>query len=108
MLYEFVKIALDVLFLGFLVVGLILCRIQSFKAGFYFFLILILHKIASFFYSRLMLNNIEIFRTPPLGLTPGEFVELLFIILRMIELIAFGILTIGLLTIRKQKSVSQN
>lgn len=96
--------SLSVLFLVLLIFGLVQCRKHSFVSGFYFFLILIIGKIYSYLIPPILNKYIESFHlngtSPPMGMTIGEMVSLIFIISRSLEtiimIIAFSFLIIGL------------
>ncbi|MFC5464422.1 hypothetical protein [Lederbergia graminis] len=107
MLYGLVSILLTVLLFAFLISGLVLSRKHSFTAGVYFFLILIVHKISSYFYSLLIRNYIntltESGKEPPMGMSIGELVSWFSLIPTSVYIIAFGVLIIGLYNMRKSK-----
>lgn len=89
-----------VLFYGCLLLGLVLCRKYGFKAGFYFFLIQIAHKISIYFLgpylNSFILTYVENSRSLPMGVTLGEAAAGLKLIDIAIEIVAFGILIAGL------------
>lgn len=111
MFYVLVNILLTVLLFTFLISGLVLCRKHSFTAGVYFFLILIVHKISSYFYSPLIRNYIDTLtesgKEAPMGMTLGELVSWFSLIPTSVYLIAFGVLVIGLYNMRKSKIAIQ-
>jgi len=80
---------------------------HSFKAGFYFFLIMIVHRILSYYYDPLLGRYLDSLSEnnsqPPFGMTVGEFLVLLSSIPRFIEVIAWGILVYGLIRMRKSQ-----
>lgn len=89
-----------IIFLFLLFFGLFQCRKNSFSAGFYFFLILIVTQILTFVIQPLIgfyVNNRD---DVPFGITMGEFTALILGVSYMIEtilkMIAFTILIIGL------------
>lgn len=112
MLLALVLILLDVLFLAVLFLGFVQCRKHSFKAGFYFFLILIVHKISAYLYAPLLNTYtnalIKSNSRPPMGMTIGKFVSWLSLLPTIINLIAFGILVVGLYKMWRSKTVPQN
>lgn len=107
MLLIIVSMLLTVLFLAFLFLGLVLCRKNSFKEGFYFFLILIVHKISTYFYIPLLNTFTDSIVTGryslPMGMTIGEFVSWWTLFPIIINLFAFGILIFGLYKLWRNK-----
>ena len=94
------EIIISIFLLVLLVIGLWYSKMHSFKAGVYFFLLLIIHEIYSFISPPLIQNYIENLITennePLLGNTIGEFTALLSLIPQMILLAAFLCLIVGL------------
>ena len=102
------SILLPTFFLTLLIFGLIQCRKHSFTAGFYFFLILIFHQISSYIYAPFINKYIDFSianGSSPMGLTLGEFVALSALLPRIIEVIAFSILVVGLYRMWKSKTI---
>jgi len=112
MLINVVYILLTVLFIAFLILGLVQCRKHSFTAGFYFFLILIVNKIAPYLYNpyfhKYMDSLAENINQPPMGMSLGELLVWFSIIPIIIDLIAFGILVIGLYNMWRSKIAAQS
>ena len=104
-----VIILLTVFLLGLFVIGLIQCRKYSFKAGFYFFAILLVHTILSFIYPPFIRRYIDSYfegnNSPPMGMTIGELVGWFCMIPRIIEAVAFSILVVGLYRMWKSKTI---
>lgn len=99
----------SIFFIFLLIFGLLQCRKNNFITGFYFFLIILILKIydfiAPFTISRLI-NSYDANRTTlPLGMTFGEMIALLNIIPRIIEVIAFIFLVVGLYRVWKTKTL---
>lgn len=107
MLLIIVSMLITVLYLAFLIFGLVLCRKNSFKEGFYFFLILIVHKIASYLYIPLLNKLTDSLATRnkplPMNMTIGEVVGWWTLFPIMIDLVAFGILAFGLYKMWRNK-----
>jgi hypothetical protein len=108
-LLGFFAILVSIFFLFVLIFGLIQCRKNHFIAGFYFFLIILMLKIydfiAPFTISRLI-DSYNVNRTTlPLGMTFGEMITLLNFIPRIIEVIAFTFLVVGLYRMWKSKTL---
>ncbi|OME77184.1 hypothetical protein BK120_27030 [Paenibacillus sp. FSL A5-0031] len=99
----------SIFFLFLLIFGLIQCKKNHFIAGFYFFLIILLLKIYDFiapFTIGRLINSYDANRTTlPLGMTFGEMITLLNIIPRIIEVIAFIFLVVGLYRVWKTKTL---
>jgi len=108
-LFSIMSITLDVLFFALLIFGLIQCRKHSFTAGFYFFLILIVHQISQYIYSPFInkyIDSLLVGNTPPpMGLTIGELAAWFTLLPRIIEVIAFSFLVIGLYRMWKSKTI---
>jgi len=108
-LLSIVNILLAVIISVLFIFGLIQCRKHSFTAGFYFFLILIVHMISSYIYPFYTSSYIDSFIggniSPPMGLTIGELVAWFSIIPRIIEVIAFSFLVVGLYRMWKSKPI---
>lgn len=106
-MFTLVSILVAVILLGLFILGLIQCRKHSFTAGYYFFLILLVHTISSYIYPLFISSYIDSFAegstAPPMGITVGELVAWFSIIPRIIEIIAFSILVIGLYRMWKSK-----
>ena len=95
--------SLFVIYLAFLIFGLILCRKHSFTAGFYFFLIIIIHQLLPYIYYPFVNNYIDSFSR---GNTPiGEIVASFSIFPRILEVIAFSFLVVGLYRMWKSKTI---
>jgi len=112
MLLNVVYILLTVLFFAFLILGLVQCRKHSFTAGFYFFLILIVNKIAPYFYNSYIHNYVisltDNNNRPPMGMSLGDVLAWFSFIPIIIDLIAFGILVIGLYNMWRSKIAAVN
>ncbi len=108
MVFNFVSLAVNVIFFAILFIGLLQCRKHAFRAGFYFFLILIVHKISSYFYlpylHKYMDSLVESNTPPPMGMTYGEFVSWFSFIPAIIDLLAFGILVTGIYKLWRSKA----
>lgn len=89
-------------------IRLIQCRKHSFTAGFYFFLLWIFYQIYSFiapiYISRFIDSHLRE-NNPLWGLTLGDLMVLISFIPRIIELVAFGILVLGLYRMWNTKTV---
>jgi len=106
-LLSIVSILLTVILSGLFILGLILCRKHSFTAGFYFFLILLVHLILTYIYPHFIRRYIDsIAGTPPMGMTIGEFIAWMSMIPRIIEAIAFIVLVVGLYRMWKSKALN--
>ncbi|WP_188995681.1 hypothetical protein [Paenibacillus nasutitermitis] len=103
------SISLTVIYLALFLFGLIQCRKYSFIAGFYFFLILIVHQISPYVYSPFIRNYmdslIESNTPPPFGMTLGELVAGFSLLPRIIEIIAFSFLIVGLYRMWKSNTL---
>ena len=103
-----VSVSLAVIISGLFIFGLIQCRKHSFTAGSYFFLILLVHMILSYIYPLFIRRYIDSFvggnTSPPMGMTIGELVAWFSIIPRIIEVIAFSFLVVGLYRMWKSKT----
>jgi len=112
MLLNVIYVAITVLLLAFLLLGLVQCRKHSFTAGFYFFLIIIVNKIAPYLYNpyvhKYMDSLIENNNQPPMGMSLGEVLAWFSFIPIIVDLIAFGILVIGLYNMWRSKIAAQN
>jgi hypothetical protein len=108
-LLGFFVILFLIVFLFVLIFGLRQCRKNHFIAGFYFFLIILILKIydfiAPFTIMRLIDSYVVNRTTIPLGMTFGEMITLLNFIPRIIEVIAFIILVVGLYRIWKSNTL---
>ncbi len=105
----FLAIFVSIFILCLIVFGLILCRKNHFKEGFYFFLMIFFLKIydfiAPFTISR-FIDSYNVNRTSlPLRMTFGEMIALLSFIPRAIEIIAFIFLVVGLYRIWKSNTL---
>ncbi|MCT8140255.1 hypothetical protein H1D32_22670 [Anaerobacillus sp. CMMVII] len=83
-------------FLRLLVFGLIQSKKSSFLAGFYSFLILLFLQLYSFIFPHTIKPLIDNMSEPPFGKSISEFVAILNLIPKTVNLIAFSILIIGL------------
>jgi len=102
-------ISLTVIFSALLIFGLIQCRKHSFTAGYYFFLILISHQILPYIYNPFISKYIDYSITSgntPMGLTIGELVAWFSLLPRIIEVIAFSFLVVGLYRMWKSKTIT--
>lgn len=108
-LFNVISILLTILFLALFMFGLIQCRKHSFTAGFYFFLILIVSHISPLIFSPIMGKYIDSLAernaSSPMGMTIGELVTWINLIPRIIEVIAFCILVVGLYRMWKSKTI---
>ncbi|OMF37557.1 hypothetical protein BK133_05770 [Paenibacillus sp. FSL H8-0548] len=101
-------ISLTAIFLALFIFGLIQCRKHSFTAGFYFFLLLIVHQILPYIYSPFIHRYIDYSSTSgntPMGMTIGELVAWFTLLPRIIEVIAFSFLVVGLYRMWKSKTI---
>ncbi|MEC5424744.1 hypothetical protein QGM71_14755 [Virgibacillus sp. C22-A2] len=103
-------VIIPILFLVLLIIGLWYCKVHSFKAGVYFFLLLIIHKIYLFVSPPLVRRYIDTLvsenKALMLEMTFGELVALLSLIPKTIELVAFIFLIVGLYRLWSSKKVS--
>lgn len=91
---HFFSLTLAVIYGAIMIFGLVQCRKHSFKGGFYFFLFLIIEKIFSYVLSNYVVSiNYD---NRPFGMTIGELVASVSLLLRLMEIIAFGFLATGL------------
>lgn len=94
-----------------LVIGLIYSKINSFKPGFYFFLLLIIHEVYSSvspFFTRNYIDNIaEGHKEPFMGMTIGEFFVFLSLIPEVLLFTAFLFLITGIRSFRNTKYAFQ-
>jgi ABC-type uncharacterized transport system permease subunit len=108
-LISIMSILLTVIFSALFIFGLIQCRKHSFTAGVYFFLILIVHKISPYFYSPFISKYIDSLTgsntPPPMGMTFGELVAWFTLLPRILEVVAFSFLVVGLYRMWKSKTV---
>ncbi len=106
-LLKFMIICLAVIFLALLIFGLIQCRKHSFIAGFYCFLILIVLQILPYIYSPFIHKYIDSLDggNTPMGMTIGELVAWTSLLPRIIEIIAFSFLVVGLYRMWKSKTI---
>ncbi|GEN45413.1 hypothetical protein [Alkalibacillus haloalkaliphilus] len=105
MLLEFVNVLILVATVVLLIVGLIISRKLSFTGGFYFFLLLLISEL----YQITFATSITIMRYfqehgPPMGMTMGEYVMWTSYIPRVLELIAFTFLVVGLFKLWKSST----
>ncbi|WP_156291323.1 hypothetical protein [Oceanobacillus salinisoli] len=93
-------VMISILMFVLFIIGLWLSKINSFKHGVYFFLLLIIHEVYSFIAPPLIQKYIDMLMTenkiPIMGMTLGEFVAFLSYIPKIIVLIAFICLIFGL------------
>jgi hypothetical protein len=98
-----------ILFIALLIFGLVQSKKHSFMAGFYSFLILIVNHVHSYIAPltthRIMNSYLSSNTDPPLGMSLGELVALLSLIPRVLEVIAFSILILGLYRMWNSKTV---
>ena len=91
------------------VIGLWNSKINSFKAGVYFFLLLIIHEIYFWIAPPLIRNYVDILsmenKNPMLGMTIGELVASLSLIPKVMILVAFICWIYGLSRLWKLKQV---
>jgi len=108
-LISIMSISITFIFSVLFIFGLILCRKHSFTEGFYFFLILIVHLIFPYFYSPFIQKYIDSLvgsnNSPPMGMTIGELLAWFTLLPRMIEIIAFSFLVVGLYRMWKSKTI---
>ncbi|WP_141395202.1 MULTISPECIES: hypothetical protein [Bacillus] len=76
------------------IIGVIISKKNSFKAGVYSFLLLLINQIYGLIAPYIMNSMIDNYE--PTKMTLGEFVSLLSLIPKTIELIAITLLVIGL------------
>lgn len=102
-------IAVTVIFSALLIFGLILCRKYNFTAGFYFFLILIVLQILSYIYppfiNKYIDSLVESHSPPQISMTIGEIIAWLSLLPKIIEVIAFCFLVVGLYRLWKSKTI---
>lgn len=95
-----IHLLINFIFLGLLIFGLIQSKKYSFLAGVYSFLILFflrLYSLVAPYTIRPLMENVYLSNSePPFGMSVGEYVAIINLIPRTIELIAFSILIIGL------------
>ncbi|WP_156739604.1 hypothetical protein [Paenibacillus oryzae] len=99
-----------VLFIGLLLTGMLVCRKYQFKAGFYFFLLLIIPYSFNSFFSPTFAQFINSYmdsRSLPFGMSLGEAVAWFSFIPKMIEIIAFSILVVGLYRLWRFRTAPQ-
>ncbi|MUK87846.1 hypothetical protein GMD78_05460 [Ornithinibacillus sp. L9] len=93
------EIIISILVFVLLIIGLWFCKIYSFKAGIYFFLLILIHKIYSFVAPPLVGRYIDWLGDENKNLwfdmTTAELVVLFSIIPNILELVAFTFLIIG-------------
>ncbi len=92
-----IGIIIGAIYLISLIVGLIICRKQLFTEGFYFFLIMIISQVHSFFaplYTNIVIDHYQKNGASG-GLTLGQFVISISYMDTLINSIAFLILVIG-------------
>lgn len=94
-----------IVFLILMIIGLTQCAKSSFKAGFIFFLIIMLHKVYSYG-SPYLINRI--LDAPPFGMSIAAFLSLHHLMLLYVEVIAYGILVIGLYYRWNRKKAESN
>ncbi|WP_067730773.1 hypothetical protein [Oceanobacillus damuensis] len=103
-------VIISILMIVLFLIGLWNSKIHSFKAGVYFFLLLIIHQLYPFMAQPLIRNYIDTIiienKEPMLGMTIGELVATLSLIPKMILLVAFTCLIYGLRRLWNLKSVS--
>ncbi|MBP1993652.1 hypothetical protein J2Z66_005278 [Paenibacillus eucommiae] len=99
-LMNFLLYLASVLFIIFLVFGLIQCRKHHFTEGFYFFLIIFILKVygvlAPYVLNRYMDSHWNNNHKLPMGMTLGEMVAMTAYIPLIIEVFAYSLLSIGL------------
>lgn len=103
-----VGLIISIVLLILLVIGLWYSKRHSFKAGVYFFLILILHEVYSFgspplirnYIDTLILGNSDLM----MGMSISQLLVFLSVIPKLIELLAFTILIVGLHDLWKSKN----
>ncbi|MDQ0350330.1 hypothetical protein J2R98_000133 [Alkalibacillus filiformis] len=109
MLLGFISVLISVLIpvatVVLLIVGLIISRKFAFTGGFYFFLLLIISELYQFIMKTggIGIRMVDYFQEhgPPMGMTMGEFVVWTSFIPRVLELIAFTFLVVGLFKLWK-------
>lgn len=105
-------ILVTVLFSALLIFGLILCRKYTFTAGFYFFLILIINQISSYiyppFFNKYIDSLVESHTPLPMSMTIGEILVWFSLLPKIIEVIAFCFLVVGLYRMWKYKKIKKH
>lgn len=96
------------MFLAVLVIGLILSKKHNFKAGFYFFLILIIDEYVLQYLRYYFIDTFVANRSQGAAgmMTIGEIVVLVSYIPKLLEIVAFSILIVGLFRMWQAKGVS--
>ena len=87
---------INLIFIGLLIFGLIQSKKHSFLAGFYSFLILLFLQLYSFIVPYTIKPLFDNMSEPPFGKSIGEFLAIISLIPKTLNLIAFSILIIGL------------
>lgn len=92
-LISFMYVLIFIVFLILIIIGLTQCTKHSFKAGFIFFVIILLQKayanVSPYFLNRIIV-------APPFKMNIGLFLSLHQLMLFVIEVCAYGILVFGL------------
>jgi hypothetical protein len=108
---QITSILVLVLFIGLLLAGMLLCRKYQFKAGFYFFLLLIIQHSFNSFFSPTFAQFINSYKDNrkrlPFGMSLGESVAWFSFIPKIIEIIAFSILVVGLYRLWRLQTAPQ-
>jgi hypothetical protein len=105
-LLTIMALSLHVIFLALFIFGLIQCRKHSFTAGFYCFLILIVHYISPYIYSPYIHKYIDSLNSgnTPMGMSIGEILTWISLLRTIVEAIAFSFLVVGLYRMWKAKA----
>ncbi len=85
-----ISLLIDLIFLGLLVFGLIQSKKSSFLAGFYCFIILLFLQLYSFIFPYMIKPLIDNMSEPPFGISISEFIAILNLIPKTLNLIAFS------------------
>ncbi|GAA0459523.1 hypothetical protein [Alkalibacillus silvisoli] len=106
MFVGFISVLIPVPTIVLLIVGLIFSRKLSFTGGFYFFLLLLISELYQIILGTGGIRIMDYFleHGPPMGMTMGEFVVWTTYIPRVLELIAFTFLVVGLFKLWKSST----
>ncbi len=110
-LYSFFGFTLFLVIAAILIVGLVQCKKHSFMPGFYFFAIMMISQIYSWispYFTRIFLENrMSSFRVNPGDMMSiGQWVSVLALIPRVIEVIALAILVFGLYRMWSERHIT--
>ena len=110
MVVSVIHIFFNIIYLALLFLGLIQCRKYAFKAGFYFFLLLIVQRLSAYIYLPILnsITNSMIKSGGPyrVGMTISGITDWFTIIPTGIQLVAFAILVVGLYKMWRKKTLN--